>query len=1011
MDKRLRVLIGTLILVVMIGSGLAIGIILPQNSIVQMDDINSRLRDFGQLTVEDDFVREGTGETPSPWMFTDMSDEGSKVYDQAFFEFFNVSDRRGYLDYNTPVSYYFVQGELVFDIIINKTIIDYDDSPEGDYVVYAERTQYRFNSSASTLFGNETVLNFNYMWPYYIENFGNGSEYGFQAYIASYLINSELEIIKNLKGWTDADVAFATLNRVYAESEGIVDLGIYLPHNWISVRPAYKDLDFDAATSYKILFNSTYNGHDYSLITGESGSQKYFLDLVRGLYYDPADIIIDPVQLLADIYGIDTDSERLAAMSLAAYLNYFLDEPCLDWLYDNKISYVCPRTAMEWVIGIEDPLLGESFPLVKNETLTSASINWNTDIYYAEKLGVNDYKDTHEIIGIANLPYYEYEESSDVVVLGNYSYVLEGNEIKIVQNDSPLFLAVGQYGDHNGIIESFDVCNGYIYVVEGTNGMEIIDARNPMYLEERSQWSYYGFDDMYDVDTVYFAENGANASLILANGIYGVDIIEIDSATGLPSDNIWAESADGTVYAIDVTNETSYAAYAALGPDGINTFTIDAVGSDIITLANHYNSLDFPELTNVIDVQVEEYNLYVLDEVEGLLIFQLGIVAGVIDSLVGQYAFPPGTPFIDMHVDIDNNLVYLTLGEDGLVVVDISTKSSPVEDSTFSGIEHKGTALGVYAIGNDIYLADYTEGLVHLTKQGSNIIYMTNDQLHTFSEQWNRNSKVQFGGWDLGPTAQIERIAFNKTYSSYSTYPGIEKGLRLQWSDTFLRPFSYTSETDTALFFDEIVYYYKAEYQIPYRQMEEYELYWMHDANFINSSYIYAGMWNQEYTFDFNVDDFFITLSFPGQPRDQFHMHEMFVEPVTGSVVERRDRVQYNTFATDYLEFYDYLDPFKFGLNEEFFNPKTDLEPFHFYPTWHTTFPGLTGKMGTLFWQEDVHKATEIFYEDIKEEFLNQIKAADASRTGGAFGAMFLITVGFVIASVVLQRTKPKEDL
>ncbi|MHA1198592.1 MAG: hypothetical protein ACTSQF_04495 [Candidatus Heimdallarchaeaceae archaeon] len=1024
MDKRLRVLIGTLILVITIGSGIVMGVILPRSSIAQMDEINLRLLDFGQLTLEDDFVREGTSETPSPWMFTDMSDEGSKVYDQAYFEFFNVSDRRGYLDYNTPISYYFVQGELVFDIIVNKTIMDY--SIKDDYVVYAERKQYLFNETASTLHGNETVLNFNYMWPYYLENFGNGSEFGFQAYIASYLIESELEIVKSVKGWTDADVAFATLNRVYAESEGIVDLGVYLPHNWISVRPAYKDLDFDAATSYKILFNSTYNGHDYSLITGESGSQKYFLDLIRGLYYDPADIIIDPVQLLADIYDIDTQSERLAAMSLAAYLNYLLDEPSLDWLYNNKISYVCSRTAMEWVVGIEDPLLGESFPLVKNETLSSDSIDWDKDLYYAEKLGVNDYKDTHQIIGIANIPYYEYEESNDVVVIGDYAYVQEGNQIKIVDINDPLFLAIGQYGDRNrdpdinnyidyytdGVIQSFDVCNDYIYVAEGTNGLEIIDASDKRFLKEISQWSYFGFDDMYDVETVYFTENGENASLILANGIYGVDIIEIDAATGLPSENIWPEAADGTVYAIDVANETFYAAFGALGTDGINTFTIDAVGSDVVTLANHYNASDFPELTNVIDVQVEGYNLYVLDAVEGLLIFQLGIATGTtLDSLLGQYAYPPGTPFLDMHVDADNNLVYLTLGEDGIVVVDVSSKSSPIEDATFSGIEHKGTALGVYAVENNIYLADYAEGLVHLTKQGPNIIYMGNDQLHTFSEQWNIDNKAQFDRWALGPTAAIEGINFQRTYSSYSTFPSIERGLRLQWSDTFLRPFTYTSETDTALFFDEIVYYYKAEYQIPYRQMEEYDLYWMHDANFINSSYIYAGRWNQDTAFDFEIDELFITLSFPGQPRDPFHMHEMFVEPVTGTVVERRDRVQYNTIAIDYLEFYDYLDPLKFGLDTEWFDPKTDLESFHFYPTWHTTFPGMNGNMGTLFWQEDVHRATEIFYEDIKEEFLNQISAADALRTSGAFGMMFLVTVGFVITSVVLQRTKPKEDL
>ena len=685
MDKGLRVLIGALILLVTIGSAVVIGVILPMNSITLMNDINSKLHDYGILN-EADFIPEGTGEVPSDWMYTGMSEADSRFYDQAFFEFFNVSDRRGYLDYNTPVSYFFVQGELVFDIIKNKTILAY--SPENDYIVYTERTQYVFNKTASSLFGNETVLNFNYMWPYYIETFGNGTEYGFQAYIASYLINKELETIKTLKGWSNAEVAYATLNRAYAESEGIVDLGIYLPHNWISVRPAYKDLDFDAATSYNLLFNSTYNGHDYSLITGESGSQKYFLDLVQGLYYDASDITIDPVQLLADVYGIDTASERQAAMSLAAYLNYLLDEPSLDWLYDNKISYVCARTSMEWILGIEDPLLGATFPLVKNETLSSSSINWNTDTYYAERLGVspgvNSYKDTNKIIAIANIPYYEYAKSSDVIVQGDYAYVQEGNTIKIVDTTDPLFLAIGEYGDYDGKIDSFDVNGNYVYVAEGTNGLEILDVKNKMYIEQKPQWSLSGFDDMRDLKLVYFAENGEYPSLAVANGIYGVDLIEIDPTNGRPTDNFVAlTSIDGTALAIDVTNETSYVAYAALGTDGIDTFTIDASGpSDVLALSHHYTSVDFPELTNVLDVKAEGLYLYVLDAVEGLLIFQLGMSAGVISSLIGQYPYGIGTPFNNLHVDADNNLVYLTAADDGLVVIDITAKSSPFETAS-----------------------------------------------------------------------------------------------------------------------------------------------------------------------------------------------------------------------------------------------------------------------------------------------------------------------------------------
>ncbi|MHA1258628.1 MAG: hypothetical protein ACTSRO_03140 [Candidatus Heimdallarchaeaceae archaeon] len=61
--------------------------------------------------------------------------------------------------------------------------------------------------------------------------------------------------------------------------------------------------------------------------------------------------------------------------------------------------------------------------------------------------------------------------------------------------------------------------------------------------------------------------------------------------------------------------------------------------------------------------------------------------------------------------------------------------------------------------------------------------------------------------------------------------------------------------------------------------------------------------------------------------------------------------------------------------------------------------------MGTLFWQEDVHTATVNFYNKIMGEFLDKIAGADASRTLGAFASLFILTIGFVITSVVLYRT------
>ncbi|MHA1224701.1 MAG: hypothetical protein ACTSP3_15870 [Candidatus Heimdallarchaeaceae archaeon] len=389
MQAKLRTALGILILVITISSAFSIGILLPIHSKNIIAEIELNLGQYSRITSSDVIPNDGTGNY-SDWMYVGAKNNQSEVYDQAVFEFFNVSDREGYLDYGTQVAYYFVQGELIFDIVLNRTVLEYNE--DENYIVFANRKQYIFNPEDSTLTGDEVVLNFNYMWPYYLKHFGNGTEYGFQAYIATYLLQQELININQTLGLSFNDLATAVLNRTYAEEQNLLNIGIYLPHNWLSVRPAYGDLNFDPATSYKILYDAQYNGHDYSVLTGETGSAKFFLDLVKGLdYTEPDDLTVDVVQLLANIYGIDTQQKREMAQSFAAYLNYLLGRPSLDWLYANKISYVCKRTAMEWILGVEDPLLGnKKFPLITNQTLSSSSIDWDTDTYYAERIGTGD---------------------------------------------------------------------------------------------------------------------------------------------------------------------------------------------------------------------------------------------------------------------------------------------------------------------------------------------------------------------------------------------------------------------------------------------------------------------------------------------------------------------------------------------------------------------------------------------------------------------------------------------
>ncbi|MBA7555579.1 hypothetical protein ES705_48250 [subsurface metagenome] len=153
---------------------------------------------------------------------------------------------------------------------------------------------------------------------------------------------------------------------------------------------------------------------------------------------------------------------------------------------------------------------------------------------------------------------------------------------------------------------------------------------------------------------------------------------------------------------------------------------------------------------------------------------------------------------------------------------------------------------------------------------------------------------------------------------------------------------------------------------------------------------------------DLTINDFNITHSFPGRLRDEFHMQYMSVEPISGSVVEKRDRVQFNTRVSQYnKELYSLLDD----------DVPVTQYAYYYYNSWHSTYAGMTADMAELYWQEDVILGTFDLSDKLKEAFLNRIDQADAFRTSGAFSAMFVVAIGFVATSVILHKTKPKTEI
>ncbi|MHA1303277.1 MAG: LVIVD repeat-containing protein, partial [Candidatus Heimdallarchaeaceae archaeon] len=754
----------------------------------------------------------------------------------------------------------------------------------------------------------------------------------------------------------------------YANDLGLIYGLKYSPHKRINSRPDYVDIQFDADTAYKILFDAkTADGHDYSIFTGEAGSVKYFLDLMQGLDYDASILTINVEQKLADIYDIDTPEEIQYAKSFAAYLRYLTGEPALNWLYENKISYIAPRTTFEWIMGVPDPLMGgRIYPLVSNDTV--GDVDLSNDLYYAIKTGQNDLEEVDQIIAIANIPCFENSQSYKVEVKGDFAYVVEGNKgFRIVNISDPLFLGIGGYRLQDYSFKDIAVESGLYgsnaYVASGTKGILSLDLSDPTEIEYLGTWTNMDKINALDLE---FTPTGSY--LLVASGEYGVA----------------KTTTSGGSITLSSLYETTAPAIA-LTTDGTKVYVVEeGRGIEVLDLST-MESLSNTTLPNPKQVLVDGSTLYVIDGDQGLVVFNIN---GNNLELLDNYDFGTAGNFNNMYME--NDILYLAAGEDGLLAIDASNVNSLTLLNTY---DSEGSAYDAYVSGEDIYLADGSKGLLYLTysdttNEFSDVI--SRDELRTYVEIWNKPSFVQLNNWPLKTT----QYAFNVTYGLSAIPPRAERGFTQRWVEYFYRPFIFDSSRDTTLFYDDVVYIYFADTQQPYLQVDQYDLYWQEYADYLNESFIHVGRWNKMYNTNWKPSDIYMTHTFPGSIRDEFHFQILHTEPTTGTIIERRDRVQYNTYAGQYIEFYPYLND----------SVVEDVEDsLYQYRTWHQTYPKLTADMANLFWQEDITKATKKLSEYINNEFLGVLRTADSYRTGGAFGALFILTMGLIVASMTIN--------
>ncbi|MBI4651135.1 PKD domain-containing protein [Candidatus Desantisbacteria bacterium] len=223
------------------------------------------------------------------------------------------------------------------------------------------------------------------------------------------------------------------------------------------------------------------------------------------------------------------------------------------------------------------------------------------------------------------------------------------------------------------------VKGNYVYVADGSSGLQIIDISNPA-----NPVIVGSVDTPRWAQGVYVSGNYA----YVADEYSGLQIIDIS--------NLEVPKIVGSVKtnnAIGIYVNGSYA-YVADGSSGLQIIDISSPTAPAIT-----GSVDMPG--DAYGVYISWDYAYVADGLSGLQIIDISSPVPVIVGSVD-------TPGNAIGVCISGNYAYVADFNSGLQIIDIS---NPVNPAIVSSVSTTNVAYGVYTSGNYVYVIDYYSGL------------------------------------------------------------------------------------------------------------------------------------------------------------------------------------------------------------------------------------------------------------------------------------------------------------
>jgi len=253
-----------------------------------------------------------------------------------------------------------------------------------------------------------------------------------------------------------------------------------------------------------------------------------------------------------------------------------------------------------------------------------------------------------------------------VVISGIFLIALSISSFFIFTNGTHI-VKIGGYFDGNsdeaqvGGATDVLVKNNIAYLLDASDGLEILDISDPSNIQELGQFQK---DDLSFYPRKVFVSENIAYFAVKYNGLKLIDILD-------PSNPIEIGLYGNNCSILDVFISEEVA-YIAAGENGVEILNISNP-SNIVQISNYtdnYNntwSLDFDEQNNL---------LYVADRIDGIEILDVSNLSSPVE--LGQLALESA-----VEIDVVGNFAYISLYDNGLSIVDVSDPSDPVEISRF----------------------------------------------------------------------------------------------------------------------------------------------------------------------------------------------------------------------------------------------------------------------------------------------------------------------------------------